>query len=904
MGAKHALKMIQCGIIVASATLYAQSAWAECAATDVACKQAAASAGAAQTAADAAASAADTAQVRSQLRDAQLPQVNPKAVDHVDIKCREKGPTLLGQPPCTVKEGKGLLELLRDRSEAYLADRITDIYLGTRTNAATGLKAAGAVPVCNVTQGEGEDLLAAYQWRAKNPKGKLPDNINHNWMPEKNPARSCGEQCGMWLHVTTHLGYITGGGFNVDNTDSHCSYEYGQYRGAFVQAQNHFKEKLFREIKDKDIQLVDIEGAKPCQELAADVLRVQGGIGAVTQEVLDLHQGNAEEVSKLNCPVTITGEQTAGAMADGDTAAIGACHVVMANQTLIAMYSRLVNCEIWWRAANEFEKIFGDPDSWVKSAKSYVKPKCKEAAKCKRNGQSVGGDCNDSLRTQLWNECYAREIPQWLKHKTSKWPSATPVPHKDPKDLPPTGSSNVEIWAFALGALGARRRRDDGSSKKPKRGLRAWLGVLAVAAALIQVVGVGCDCDDHANDAKCQPCTPPDGQACGCLYKACLRVFSFSAMIDSGDQACLVPSAGKIGMGVGAAILTGGASLVVDSAAVAAGAMGAYSGMTVWKKGASKPFGAYNCVPIYNPTYLMPSDTAPDAILKNIYDPTTECYKHKGTKMADHLDEIKKDGLDALKKFEQDHDNMQEVKIPSVTGLCMAIAGLSGDAIRGSSGAYKDGYAHEGDGQKDQFSKTCDGQTNHLNILTRPDSEYPAIMKTAFQRMLTFYMQSNDESDQTKVYNKDNTASDGPEKHNTYTDPGCQSADAPHSPNGAPGGLTDQGAQDLADARGMFGGAAQNVAANKSGPGGNKGGGAATAANKNLPPAASKAGPKGAGNGPTNINLGTGVNNVGFGEPGGASADSKADGDGLAVGKMSLFELVNRRMDKFGRSIQ
>ncbi|MBI3557244.1 MAG: hypothetical protein HY074_13355, partial [Deltaproteobacteria bacterium] len=371
----------------------------------------------------------ETPEARAALRNEVFPKVDASAVSSVDIKCRDGGPPLLGQPPCqVVGKQPGLIQLIEQAAVDELGQRITNQYIGVLVNGVIATAGLSAVPVCNIMQGEGADLSAAYSWREANAKGgDIPATMNHNWLPDTSPGHSCGEQCGQYLHVSTTLGVVTGGGFKVDNQNAHCAWEYGQYRGAFVQAQNHYKEEVLGELKKKSIHLLDIEGSKPCQELAADVIRMQGGIADVTNQVIQLHNGSVDEVSKLQCPTDGTDPNKTSA-SNADPTSIGACDITMANKILLSSYSRLISCEIWWRASNDFETVMGEQNAWVASAKDYMKPKCSEAANCKKNGNDVGGDCNDDLRTKLWNECYAREAPNWMKSKMTKWPSTTPVP--------------------------------------------------------------------------------------------------------------------------------------------------------------------------------------------------------------------------------------------------------------------------------------------------------------------------------------------------------------------------------------------------------------------------------------------------------------------------------------------
>ncbi len=927
MGTNLLSLLARCALMVSVGLTFAHAGQPNCSPADPACaalRAAATEIGKTQE---------DTLAERTKLREAVFPSLDATTVTNVEIKCREGGPALLGQPPCqTIKGHPGLIQIIETGTVNEFAQRVSDQYEGLRVDSALSSAAKTTTPVCNILEHEGEDLLATQQWRQNNPNGDIPKSMDHNWMPEKHPARACGEQCGMRLHIEKTLGFVTGGGFRVDNDKAHCSWEYGQYRGAFIQAQNHYKEKVLHEVKNKNVHLVSIEGSKPCQELAADVIRMQAGIATVTQEVIALHDGKVDEVAKLTCP--FNNPNVAASLANNqDPTSIGACHVVMANQILLMSYVRLMSCEIWWRASNDFETAMGDQDAYMSSAKSHMKPKCKEAAYCKRNGQEVGGDCNDDLRTKLWNECYAREAPIWMKKKVERWSSSTktpkaPVSNKGPNH---TTSSNEQNWVFAFGMLGGLRRRRVLSGQKMKR-TKAVLATLGVV--LFAMLGAGCDCDDKIDEA-CMPCSAPTDQKCGCLYRACMEVFSLCDNFTPGGmkfcrhcsdpndpaKACAVitlapsdqlprgfveadctmnaaggsygdgtaiPGKDKTGQEVGTvagAILTGG----VGGAAIgylAGGLFGgpgdpSVDGMNVSGdddknqiSAGGKVNGSVNAKG-NRYTCLVPDKDAPDSILSNVLYKNTACSYH--TTLSAKNAAISGATLDAstVPMFVDELKDLAGKSPADWTTFKKEHQLMEVDGTDATWICMKiAGLTELKDGNE---TKKGDGQK------VCGDTKIPEVeeaMKTAFYRMLTHLMQTEGTADQNKQVH-DNINNPAGEASNTATTSNCASIPV-HAPGATPGGAggSDPVAKELADARGFFGGSAQTVAKGSSGSGpNNSGSGAATAADKGLAPKAVSA--KDSGHGGAN-----GPINIGLGKASGGGAATTADSGGTDTGKV------------------
>ncbi|MEW6057550.1 MAG: hypothetical protein AB1540_13135 [Bdellovibrionota bacterium] len=440
--------------------------------------------------------------------EAGFPHVDPKSVTSVDVKCREEGPVIMGNHPCRDKGATpGYLSRVEKFVKEALAIENYNYYIGSTTNFATGIGSLSATPVCNISQGEEHRNL-------------LPKNSG------------CGKWCNVRVETSSILGLVTvGGDLFVDDKNGGCSREYGWFRGAFVQVMNYYKEKVFAEFRNKKVQLVDIEGVKPCAGIAADVIRAQAATDNALERVVAV-QG-IERAAAASCPhleksrgLASLGKKTPF---ENELNSHGACFMGMAQLRLASLWSGFLGCEIRWRASRDFEQEFGSIQQWVNETKVAISDRCKSfASSCEKgNGDSAlagNQSCDDKMRTRLFMQCYQKEVPLYLKNKLQRYNTSTPAefPQDFSKNDEPTGDFGISFAALNVKALlsaMSRRRRNR------KLG-RALVALVAMALAFS-----GCSGDDP--EIACQPCNPSLGsQQTGCIYQACMQTMYFCLQFD------------------------------------------------------------------------------------------------------------------------------------------------------------------------------------------------------------------------------------------------------------------------------------------------------------------------------------------------------------------------------------
>lgn len=461
-------------------------------------------------------------------RESVFDPLESSSVNSASVYCAEGGPGLLGLASCADENGKpGFMSHVKDAVRTMLRERNKNAYHGAKLDPAFGIGGQGAVPVCNISNGEGEDIgLDQYDGNGKLVK----KSKNHNWMGPKNRFGSCGTICDMSLEVG-----MTSATFHVgDKGGAACTWEYGQYRGAILQMQAFYRDIVFNQFEKKTVPLVSIDGERPCQELAADIMRLQKAIKKVSNEFVEFHGGDRSAVADLKCPYAGSGDKGSGLEAkgaqDGDRSApvsSGVCSLTMANLSLRALWSQLLVCEVTWRAGKVFEDNFGSPDNFVKSVKSAMKKSCAESARCRLNGvkQCSGiGCCGDGLRTRLFRNCYMREIPKFLKDRMKAWPGTVDVPTNAPPAPASTDntkktskkSDSEAAMALALGSLAGGARRTGRTAK----GRYMQKVIFAFFLVLVAAFGAGCGCEDE--ELGCKPCEKLENQSKGCVYKACI----------------------------------------------------------------------------------------------------------------------------------------------------------------------------------------------------------------------------------------------------------------------------------------------------------------------------------------------------------------------------------------------
>lgn len=801
--------------------------------------------------------------------------LDARSVTSIQVKCA-KDRALLGGLLCEDKPNKpGFYTTIERELKALLAKRNTDYYRGVRSKA-PGVMALSALPVCNIMGGEGDGLAQiqdtdTYAQRATK---------NHNWLYEAgnddHNASYCGEPYGM--RIETGLVSAT---MHFDDKRGHGNYEYGQYRGSVLQVTNFHKEKVLSMLRTGNLALVEIEGSYPCQEAAADLVRSQNAIDKITREVV-VARGSADEVAKLKCPFEGSGEKGTGyegqnvPKIDGtalDPVSNAACRMTLANMELQAMWTNVLDCEIHWRATRDFEDHFGDQARFIEDLKNHMKPRCQEAGDCKKNGKSQCDGllcCNDELRTKLWNQCYRKAMPGFLKEKLQPWKTSTPVEvehsgrSSDARQLPLDLMGNL---IFAIGSLGIRRGR--------RKSLNSAVSTFVIAA--FAVVQAACSCDD--NGAACQPCKAPNEQTRGCLYKACMQALyiCFETGHSNNRRQNTNNAAGTDNVGVVAHNTSLDDSkdnvrcyspdfAAFRSAAASQSGEGTLPNLFAAFNGAACPFhsthscGAVGRVPsrpVFNS--FRPAGAsggaARDAVrgttMGNI--PTHSANGLAPDRIApdEHgcvslLDEIAQASLNSitLGRFVADHHLANGVTVKAASDRCAQLVGMPQL------------------GKTDEYNSPPDA--THANTSLNTSSATSAEQK-AFNDAITEFMAADGAGG----------ARNG--MTGSADDPSCTSHD-PESHSGPQAAAHGDGvAQDLADTRPLFGG--NNVAA-AGGSGaqnhGNTNGNAATAAERDKV-ADNKTGRGGGGHSPdTSINLGR----SGSGAPTGTAAASAGDSSG------------------------
>lgn len=406
-------------------------------------------------------------------------------VTQADVSCRESGDIVMENRLC--RGPSGFFEQVKAMTRQELAVENFNTYRGFMTNFVTGALGTSPLPVCNIQKNE-------------------TDYTNVPGLA----TQSCGRYCEIKVSTKFSFPKLVNVSVKVTDDNGSCSKEYGWYRGAFLQLENYYKEKVFSEFEKKSVALVDFgNGSRPCAALAVDAVRYQR---AAEKRLADLVQraGGEKEAAKVRCEPGKNGQ---------DPTSQGACILSSLNISVRSVWAKLLGCELRYRAFQELERVVGVPADMTKRASEKFGDECKQEANC-------GIFCGDEERSARANACYQRNIPVFWKNHLKTYETTSPMEFPAmQKTSSSSGSTSDFAGTLLVGALVSRGSR---RKKRERQGFRPFF-----AAAIIAIVGclsvIGCDEGRiPAGSAPCIPCgtSNPSPGAKLCVYEQCMRTFS------------------------------------------------------------------------------------------------------------------------------------------------------------------------------------------------------------------------------------------------------------------------------------------------------------------------------------------------------------------------------------------
>ncbi|MGE4231841.1 MAG: hypothetical protein AB7F43_00795 [Bacteriovoracia bacterium] len=271
-----------------------------------------------------------------------FPDINYEDVAEVQVKCHESGPEKFDTRNCNDTAGKpGFKTMVIEQTKSRSKKVIEDYYAGKIvTNWISGDESKVPVPVCNFNDGEFE-------------KNKLDEG--------------CGSQCKFRVKIG-----LTGSSISA----SGCNREDAIARGAFVQLEKYFTDKVISEFKDGKLKLVDFDGRKPCAPQAAETIQMQAGHETVEKELTAW--AGEKRAAEAKC------EQKE----DHQVTSLGPCRMQMSQNYLVSQWAGLLACEIHARSTKEMYQSW---NSVVKSVSSCISSSC-SSIKCSVDEESECGE--------------------------------------------------------------------------------------------------------------------------------------------------------------------------------------------------------------------------------------------------------------------------------------------------------------------------------------------------------------------------------------------------------------------------------------------------------------------------------------------------------------------------------
>ncbi len=319
-------------------------------------------------------------------RSAGFEPVSPDSLTSIRLECETREPATLERLSCNGPVGRGLVASIEDAVKRQLAVENRNTYHGIRTDYTGGLSAVSGTPVCNISKGE--------------------ETRNYR-------NQTCGDYCNMEIDIG-----LLGADIRFNDRNDGCSWEYSQIRGAWVQILNYYKDVKLAEVRGRTVSLIDIEGERPCKQVAADYVTAQNALQRFyrTAESNLTNQGfTAQQIATMQCN---------RASQDSDHAL---CHIQQANRHLVSLAAKVVGCEIRWAATKTYNQYFSDPTQVISAAQQEIQPRCAGCEDCIDDSGRADESCNNSKRSQCARRCYISQIHQFFKNRLRSYANTSAV---------------------------------------------------------------------------------------------------------------------------------------------------------------------------------------------------------------------------------------------------------------------------------------------------------------------------------------------------------------------------------------------------------------------------------------------------------------------------------------------
>jgi hypothetical protein len=314
--------------------------------------------------------------------------VDPKTLTQVPVSCKNDGGSM-GRLPCDQ-----LIPKVIKMNRTALATWEWNYYHGKLVDPTTGDVTPVQGPVCNMLAGE----------------------IDHNQFNQ-----SCGDFC--QFKVSAGLLPPSGSVDVVGSPPTRCARETAWGKGAGIQALNHYKEEVYKEFQAKNLQLVDLDGSRPCAEQAADVIRVSAGRDC-SEDALNDKIG--PDAAKQTC--ASSSEQSV-------------CVHEAGNHQLDVLWELLLRCETVHRVLKDAYYKAMSRDAILNEVKGQAIDCALRVAACMA---ATLGICPDSTKSSIVNGCYKEKVPPFLQSKQQQWWSTSEPVEKpiDPSTIKSDTSKN------------------------------------------------------------------------------------------------------------------------------------------------------------------------------------------------------------------------------------------------------------------------------------------------------------------------------------------------------------------------------------------------------------------------------------------------------------------------------
>lgn len=292
---------------------------------------------------------------------------------------------------------------LRREAELYYKGEAVDWFTSER------LSQDQAIPVCNVglDQKMGDDYGAEIE-------------TNHK-------GETCESMCKIKVKIFKLKVEVEPPG--------ECKREAAWYRGSWIHALNYQKENLFKELESGSIKITAMDEAKPCAQLASDLLEISQKNDAILKQATKFmakkfkpkKDASFEELEKL-----ASQEECTKIDRYKQLGSFSVCTLDTVQKQLLALWSYFLNCEVHVRAFVSINKEMNDPKGGLGNVQKQIQGKCR--------GKICGNPlkCKDSKASQQATACYQDEIRKLLPEYLRKvYPTTGPMEMPNP-NMPAT----------------------------------------------------------------------------------------------------------------------------------------------------------------------------------------------------------------------------------------------------------------------------------------------------------------------------------------------------------------------------------------------------------------------------------------------------------------------------------